>query len=88
MAIYTIGDLHLSLKNPKPMDIFGDNWEKHEQKIKDDWISKVKEDDLIVLPGDFSWAMHLKDTYKDSELIVEHYAKRLLCNLFEKNKKR
>ena len=34
MAIFTIGDLHLSLKHPKPMDIFGDNWQNHELKIK------------------------------------------------------
>ena len=36
MAIYVIGDLHLSLKHPKPMDVFGENWANHEQKIKED----------------------------------------------------
>ena len=46
MAIYTIGDLHLSLKHPKPMNIFGNNWDDHEQKIKEDWQAKVKENDL------------------------------------------
>ena len=50
MAIYVIADLHLSFKNPKPMNIFGDNWEKHEQKIKEDWLKKVKNDDVVVLP--------------------------------------
>ena len=69
MAIYTIGDLHLSFNNPKPMNIFGDNWENHEEKIKKDWISKVKEEDTVIHPGDFSWAMHLKDTYKDFEYL-------------------
>ena len=69
MAIYTIGDLHLSFNNPKPMNIFGDNWENHEEKIKKDWISKVKEGDTVIHPGDFSWAMHLKDTYKDFEYL-------------------
>ena len=69
MAIYTIGDLHLSFANPKPMDIFGDNWENHEEKIKKDWISKVREEDTVIHPGDFSWAMHLKDTYKDFEYL-------------------
>ena len=34
MSIYTIGDLHLSFKENKPMDIFGDNWENHEEKNK------------------------------------------------------
>ena len=37
MAIYTIGDLHLSFKENKPMDIFGDNWINHEKKIEQDW---------------------------------------------------
>ena len=69
MAIYTIGDLHLSFNNPKPMDIFGDNWENHEEKIKKDWNSKVREEDTVIHPGDFSWAMHLKDTYKDFEYL-------------------
>lgn len=65
MAIYTIGDLHLSFKENKPMSIFGSNWENHEQKIKKDWLSKVKENDLVILPGDFSWAMYLKNTDED-----------------------
>ena len=69
MSIYAIGDLHLSFVNPKPMNIFGNNWNNHEEKIKLDWISKVKEEDTVVLPGDFSWAMNLKDTKKDFEYI-------------------
>ena len=69
MSIYAIGYLHLSFANPKPMNIFGNNWNNHEEKIKLDWISKVKEEDTVVLPGDFSWAMNLKDTKKDFEYI-------------------
>lgn len=69
MSIYVIGDLHLSFKNPKPMDIFGDNWENHEKKIKKDWISKVKEGDTVILAGDFSWAMKIEDALEDFEYI-------------------
>lgn len=69
MSIYTIGDLHLSFHENKPMSIFGDNWKGHEEKIKKDWIEKVKEDDLVVIPGDFSWATYLKDTYEDFSYI-------------------
>ena len=54
MSIYVIGDLHLSFNTPKPMDIFGENWTGHEEKIKRDWLQKVKDEDLVVLPGDFS----------------------------------
>ena len=42
MSIYTIGDLHLSFHSPKPMDIFGEKWEDHEAKIKNNWINTVK----------------------------------------------
>lgn len=69
MSIYIIGDLHLSFSTNKPMDIFGDNWEKHEEKIKNNWIQKVKEDDTVIVPGDFSWATYLEDTYKDFEYL-------------------
>lgn len=78
MAIYTIADLHLSFKNPKPMNIFGDNWENHEEKIKNDWIEKVNDEDLIILPGDFSWAMNLEDTYLDFKYLNELPGKKIL----------
>ena len=64
MSIFVIADLHLSFKNPKPMDIFGDNWGNHAEKIREDWKKKVTENDVVVLPGDFSWEMHLEDTKK------------------------
>src|SRR5690625_4549357 len=78
MSIYTIGDLHLSFEKDKPMDIFGDNWKNHEEKIKDDWIKKVNENDLVVLPEDFSWATYLQDTYKDFEYLNNLPGKKLL----------
>ncbi len=65
MAIYTIADLHLSFEENKPMDIFGENWEGHAEKIKNNWISKVKPEDTVVLPGDFSWSINLENTYQD-----------------------
>ena len=69
MAIYAIGDLHLSFNTNKPMNIFGEKWNNYEEKIKKDWLNKVKETDLVLLPGDFSWSMKLEDTYKDFEYI-------------------
>ncbi len=76
MAIYAISDLHLSFNTDKPMDIFG--WDKYEEKIREDWISKVASDDLIILPGDFSWEMKLDRTYKDFEFISNLPGKKLL----------
>ena len=78
MSIYTIGDLHLSFKNPKPMNIFGANWDNHEEKVKQDWLSKVKEEDLVVLPGDFSWETYLKETDKDFEYLNRLPGKKVL----------
>ena len=78
MSIYVIGDLHLSFEHNKPMDIFGDNWTDHANKIKQNWIKKVKEEDLVVLPGDFSWAMYLEETYKDFEYLSKLPGKKLL----------
>ena len=78
MSIYVIGDLHLSFKENKPMDIFGSNWENHFEKIKKDWNLKVTENELVVLPGDFSWAMYLKDTDEDFKFLNELPGKKLL----------
>ncbi len=78
MAIYAIGDLHLSFNENKPMDIFGENWEGHEEKIKKDWIKKVKENDLVLLPGDFSWSTYLENTYEDFKYLNELPGKKLL----------
>lgn len=78
MAIYTIADLHLSFKNPKPMDIFGDNWKNHEERLKEDWISKVKDEDTVILPGDFSWATYIEDAYLDFKYLDDLPGKKIL----------
>lgn len=69
MSIYVIGDLHLAFSVDKPMDIFGNNWENHAEKIKLNWLEKVKKEDTVILPGDFSWATYLEDTYKDFDFL-------------------
>lgn len=78
MSIYTIGDLHLSFHENKPMGIFGENWEGHEEKIKKDWKEKVTENDLVVIPGDFSWSTYLKDTYEDFDYLNKLPGKKIL----------
>lgn len=47
-------------------------------KIKNNWIKKVKEDDLVVLPGDFSWAMHLEDAFEDFKYLSKLPGTKLL----------
>ncbi len=78
MAIYAIGDLHLSLNNEKPMNIFGENWKKHEEKIRESWLETVNDEDLVLIPGDFSWKMHLKDMYEDFNYLNSMPGKKLL----------
>lgn len=71
MAIYAIGDLHLSGHSSKPMDIFGDNWTEHEKKIKNSWLENVTDEDAILIPGDISWAMTLEEAMVDLEWIAD-----------------
>lgn len=78
MSIFVIADLHLSFSENKPMDIFGDNWNDHANKIKENWIQQVSDNDLVIIPGDFSWAMHLQDTYEDFKFLNELPGKKIL----------
>lgn len=78
MKVFAISDLHLSVNNPKPMDIFGPVWENYLDKIFADWKEKVSEEDLVLLAGDFSWAMKLEDTKEDFALLSELPGKKIL----------
>lgn len=65
MRIFAIADPHLSKCDPKPMDIFGGNWQGHPEVFFERWQEVVAEDDLVLIPGDISWAMHLEDAMQD-----------------------
>lgn len=64
MALYAIGDLHLCLGAPKPMDIFGGNWVGYMDKLKDG-LSVIGSEDTTVLLGDLSWALDLSSAQED-----------------------
>ena len=68
MALYAIGDLHLSFSNDKPMAVFGEAWQDHEEKLKKGF-SVLGEDDVCVLCGDLSWAMGLEQAEADFRFI-------------------
>lgn len=70
MNVYAISDLHLSFDADKPMDIFGASWADYTEAIKQDWLSKVKEDDIVLLSGDLSWAMTLDEALKDIDFVA------------------
>ncbi|MCD0158632.1 metallophosphoesterase [Deinococcus sp. 6GRE01] len=65
MRVYAIADLHLATVTPKPMTVFGPNWAGHPQAIFDQWRELVRPQDLVLLPGDLSWAMRLPDAMTD-----------------------
>jgi uncharacterized protein len=69
MALYAISDLHLALSGDKPMDVFGAHWYKHDEKIKDNWLEYIKEEDTVLIGGDISWSMKMEDGLKDLEWI-------------------
>ena len=78
MKIFAISDLHLSVADEKPMDIFGQTWSDYLQKIKDSWSSCVGNDDIVLLCGDLSWAMKLEEIGAALELLAEMPGKKII----------
>ena len=68
MALYTIGDLHLSLNSDKSMDVFGPGWANYVERIREGF-SALTEDDTTVLCGDLSWGMSLEESLEDLKFI-------------------
>ncbi|MBQ6326819.1 MAG: metallophosphoesterase [Clostridia bacterium] len=64
MAVFAISDLHLPAR-VKPMDVFGEHWRGHFDRIRADWTARVRPEDLVLLPGDLSWAMRLEEAAED-----------------------
>ena len=64
MALYAIGDLHLCLGAPKPMDVFGGAWVGYMEKLSEG-LSVIREEDTTVLLGDLSWALGMEEARED-----------------------
>ena len=78
MTIYAMGDLHLSGGDDKPMDVFGPQWTDHARRIEENWRSLVAQSDIVLLPGDISWAMQLDHARPDLEWIRSLPGKKVL----------
>ena len=76
--IFAIGDLHLSFASGKPMDIFGKSWEHHAERLQASWVSCVHPEDLVLIPGDISWALHLPDALPDLDFLDQLPGTKLL----------
>ena len=78
LAIFGISDLHLSFSTGKPMDIFGSHWKNHAQKMAESWDSMVGPEDIVLCPGDLSWAMRLDEAQPDLQWIGDRPGKKIL----------
>jgi len=78
MAIFAISDLHLSFGVDKPMNVFGKIWDNYEERIKEDWLKKVKEQDTVIIPGDISWGINFNEAYPDFKFIEELPGKKII----------
>ena len=71
-TIWAISDLHLSFGTPnKKMDLFGPDWKDHDRKMQQAWDSSVAPDDIVLIPGDLSWAMRLDDAMIDLQWVAQ-----------------
>lgn len=77
MKIYAISDLHLSINNPKPMDIFGAVWDNYLIEIENSFAD-ASADDIVLLAGDLSWAMTLDAAVPDLEYIGKFPGKKVI----------
>ena len=77
MTVFAISDLHLPARQ-KPMDIFGAQWENHFERISEDWRERVTDEDIVLLPGDLTWAMHLEEAMEDIYRVGELPGRKLI----------
>lgn len=77
MALYAIGDLHLSLTANKSMEVFGPAWENYHARIEEA-LGVLTEDDTLVLAGDTSWGIDLAEAEADFKFLDRFPGRKLL----------
>ena len=78
MGLFAIADLHFGFSVDKPMEVFGENWREHPQKIIANWKETITEGDTILLPGDLSWGMRIEDAAADLDAIYALPGRKIL----------
>lgn len=76
MSLFAIADLHLSLGEDKPMDVFS-GWDDYVNRLESNWKKLVTDNDTVVIAGDISWAMKLEETYEDFKFINDLPGKKI-----------
>ena len=77
MALFAIGDLHLSLGTNKPMDLFY-GWDDYVARLEQNWRATVGERDTVVIPGDFSWGVSMEEALPDFRFLEALPGRKLL----------
>ena len=77
MALYAMGDLHLSLSVNKSMEVFGPAWKDYHARIEDA-LGVLTEDDVLILAGDTSWGMNLEEAEADFRFLDQFPGKKYL----------
>jgi predicted phosphohydrolase len=80
VKIFAVADLHLSFDEniDKPMNKFGPGWEDHPDRLKKNWENLVTDDDIVLVPGDISWALRIEEAIADFEWLHSLPGKKLL----------
>lgn len=79
MKVFGISDLHLAISvEDKNMDLFGPVWEDYMNKIAQNWSKEVCSEDIVIVPGDISWAMKIEKAYEDFKYIESLPGKKLI----------
>lgn len=78
MKIFALSDLHFSFSVDKPMDVFGGEWQDYEEKIINNWQSKVSEEDIVLIAGDISWGMNFEEARKDFVVLSNLAGKKII----------
>ncbi len=77
MALYAIGDTHLSIGGSKPMTVFS-GWERYVERLEENWRQLITPEDTVVIPGDVSWGMSLQEARADFAFLQALPGKKLL----------
>ena len=77
MALYAIGDLHLSLTADKSMEVFGPAWENYVSRIEAS-LGQLTAEDVLVLAGDTSWGIDLPQAEADFRFLDQFPCKKYL----------
>lgn len=76
--LFGLADLHLSLASDKPMDIFGEVWRDHTQRMADAWDERVGAEDTVLIAGDVSWGRNLEEAAADLAWIGKRPGRKLI----------